>query len=330
MNKNYGYQCISDSLFTRKARLLQSLYRMDMNEEEGKGPSKSSKDPYGNMISNGDITGKNFFLPETFQYAKERVGNRKPEETFDEFRLFNNLLSSMPMAFNLFHPLMLMLKENPVLATSVIQSSFKDFPIAKVTEIGIEFIPTPIDKYTHDKSAMDAYIKFTDCNDRAYIIAIETKYTDSLGTNEAKGIDKQKELFSTLGIFTNSFLDKIKHGEVKISQIYRNILLTERYRIVENLEDSYSIILSPAKYPSTKREIQSVYKYLPDDKKYKLQALPLEDFVENLITGSPDFYRNIFIKFKKRYLDFERADKLLKEGYIPLYHKKRGQLKNLR
>lgn len=101
------------------------MYRVKIGEEEGKQLTKTSKRKYGNMISGGEISGKNFLMKETFEYAKKRVKNRKDNETIDEFRLFNNLLSSMPMAFNLFHPLMLLLEENPEKVTLAIRSSLK-------------------------------------------------------------------------------------------------------------------------------------------------------------------------------------------------------------
>lgn len=47
----YGNQCGSDNAFTKKARLLQSIYRVEIGEEEGVGPTKTSKQKYGNMIS---------------------------------------------------------------------------------------------------------------------------------------------------------------------------------------------------------------------------------------------------------------------------------------
>lgn len=135
----YGTQCGSDNAFTKKARLLQSKYRVEMGEAEGVGPMRTSKRKYGNMISGGELSGKNFLMKETFEYAKERVDKKKTDETIDGFRLFNNLLSSMPMAFNLFYPLMLLLKEKPEQVTCAIKSVFKDFPIFEVTEIGLEF-----------------------------------------------------------------------------------------------------------------------------------------------------------------------------------------------
>lgn len=72
---NLGNQCKSDNAFTKKARLLQSMYRVKIGEEEGVGPTKTSKRKYGNMISGGEISGKNFLMKETFEYAKKRVKN---------------------------------------------------------------------------------------------------------------------------------------------------------------------------------------------------------------------------------------------------------------
>ena len=66
-----GKQCGSDNAFTRKARLLQSMYRVEIGEEEGFGPTRASKRKYGNMISGGDVSGKNFLMKETFEYAQK-------------------------------------------------------------------------------------------------------------------------------------------------------------------------------------------------------------------------------------------------------------------
>ena len=47
----YGNQCGSDNAFTRKARLLQSMYRVEIGEEEGVGPTRASKRKYGRLSS---------------------------------------------------------------------------------------------------------------------------------------------------------------------------------------------------------------------------------------------------------------------------------------
>ncbi len=154
MDNKYGKQCSSDNAFTRKARLLQSMYRVEIGEEEGVGPTRYSQHHYGNMISGGEVPGKNFLLRETFEYAKERVAEKSKNETIDGFRLFNNLLSSQPIAFNLFHPLMLLLKQDPAMVTLAVRSVFRNLSVFEVTEIGLGGISSPIENYTNDKFAI--------------------------------------------------------------------------------------------------------------------------------------------------------------------------------
>ena len=302
----YGNQCGSDNAFTRKARLLQSMYRVEIGEEEGTGPTRASKRRYGNMISGGDVSGKNFLMKETFEYAQKRVAEKSKNETIDGFRLFNNLLSSQPMAFNLFHPLMLLLKQDPAKVTLAVRSVFRNFPVFEVTEIGLEFIPTPIENYTKDKSAMDAYIRFVDNKGGKHIIAIETKYTDVLGVNEASHCEEQKQMLVDTGLFSVDFEKLLMGGKVKLTQIYRNLLLTEWYRMVEGLKDSYSVVLSPKEHPSTEEEIKSVSKYLKPEFAYKLNAVSLEDFVDAMIRYLPMYYAQVYERFRRRYLEFEK------------------------
>ena len=91
------------------------------------------------MIANGEKTGRNFVNPFTFNYAKQRIEGKKRNETIDEYRLFNNLLSSQPMAFNLFCPLIEMLKNGKEgLVTKIISSVFPELSIGKVTEVELE------------------------------------------------------------------------------------------------------------------------------------------------------------------------------------------------
>lgn len=316
MDNKYGEQCSSDNVFTRKARLLQSMYRVEIGEEEGVGPTRYSQHHYGNMISGGEVSGKNFLLRETFEYAKERVSNKKDTETIDEFRLFNNLLSSMPMAFNLFHPLMLLLKHDPAMVTLAVRSVFKNLPVFEVTEIGLEFIPSPIEKYTKDRSAMDAYIKFLDNKGGRHLIAVETKYTDELGVNEASHCEEQKQMLIDTGLFDSEFEELLLEGKVKLTQVYRNFLLTERYRIVEGLKDSFSVVLSPKDHPSTGEEIKSVARYLKPEYAYKLRAVTLEDFADAMIQYLPEYNAQVYERFRGRYLEFGKVDLIMSQNQI--------------
>lgn len=151
---------------------------------------------------------------------------------------------------------------------------------------------------------MDAYIKFVDRKGSKHIIAIETKYTDVLGVNEASHCEEQKQMLIDTSLFNTEFEELLKEGKVKLTQIYRNLLLTEKYRIVEKLQDSYSVILSPKEHPSTEKEISSVTKYLKPEYAYKLSAVTLEDFVDAMIQYLPESYARVYEKFRRRYLEF--------------------------
>lgn len=104
---------------------------------------------------------------------------------------------------------------------------------------------------------MNARIRFVDNKDGKHIIAIETKYTDMLGVNETRHCDEQKQMLVNTGLFSANFEEMLMGGKVKLSQIYRNLLLTERYRMVEGLKDSYSVDLSPKEHPSNEKEIKA-------------------------------------------------------------------------
>lgn len=293
--------------FTEKCRVLQEMFRKEINEEMGVGPLKTSETKQKNMIVDGEKTGKNFVDQFTFMYAKQRVEGKKRNETIDEYRLFNNLLSSQPMAFNLFCPLIEMLKDGETeLVTRLVSSAFPAFAIGQVTEIELEYLHTDVENYLNDRTAMDAIIRYRDTDDRPCFIAIETKYTDVLGANSARNTEKQKELIRQLGFFQPSSEEALLDGRKSISQIYRNFLLSECYRIKEGAYECHSVILSPKDHPTTEEEVNSLKGELQPRYQYKVQAVSLEDFVEHILQACPSEKASAFLWFKERYLNFEK------------------------
>ena len=68
------------------------------------------------MLTHADgERGLNFLTPHIFEVAKRRLAIKKG--TIDPFRLFCNMLSSQPMCFNLFGPLV----DDLELATHLVQ-----------------------------------------------------------------------------------------------------------------------------------------------------------------------------------------------------------------
>jgi hypothetical protein len=96
------------------------------------------------------------------------------------------------------------------------------------------------------------------------------------------------------------------NDENSISQIYRNFLLSECYRIKEPAHECYSIVLSPKDHPTTEEEVKSLQQELKPEYQYKIQAVSLEDFVERILKVCPSEESRPFIRFKNRYLNFEK------------------------
>ena len=323
MNNVLGEQYKGDSPFVADCRKLQSIYRHEIGEEIRPYTDRNGNvHYYGNYIENGDTPKdgcwKNFLTEDAFKHANERVENRQKYETIEKDRLFNNLLSSQPMAFNLFCPLRKMLTESPETATRVIKAALPDYPIHEVTGVELEFIPGNYKDLTGDKSAMDAIIKFKDKDGKDGFIAVETKYSENLGTNAAydkdeKGDKKPREqslkAIRQLKCFNPDVEMRILEGKVKLTQIYRNFLLSETYGKWETLE-SYSIILAPKNHPSTDNEVNSLLSELREEyKNNKIKKINLEDFVNAIIDYCPDAYRVVFKRFYDRYLNFGKLDK---------------------
>lgn len=318
VNPQCRYFVKTDNAFTRKARLLQAIHRKESGSPCGSITKRGITYYHPNLATNGSDTGCNFLSQEIFEYAKWRIEQKKAYETINEDRLFNNFLSSQPMAFNLFVPLMSIVhtdegksKLAKVVAEHIINSDSSSFN--KITEVGIEFIPPYYSECLNDKTAMDAYFMYERTDGKHGLIAIETKYTDILGTNPASNpsfaIRQATENIGISQLLTNEGIEGITKRDIKLSQVYRNFLLTETVRLHEHLDDSISIILSPKENMSNEEDERSLIAILKDEYKYKFQSVTLESFVSALIREFPD--TELFRRFENRYLDFERVEKLI-------------------
>ena len=299
----YGEPYLGDSKFVASCRLLQSVYRTEIGENIRPYRGRDKNYYLGNYIDCGEESGVNFLEDYIFIYAKYRVAYKKPFETINSYRLFNNLLSSQPMAFNLFCPLRKLLNEYPEAATLAIRTALPTYPISVVTDVDLEFIPSNYKELTGDKSAMDAIIRFVDDCGKECFIAIETKYSENLGTNEASDKTREIEIIKQLKCFHSDIEDRIAKSEIKLTQIYRNFLLSETYGRDISAK-SYSLIMSPTNHPSTNKELKSLADELTNEYKCKVQSISLEGFVNSLIENCPSNYSEVYRKFYNRYLNF--------------------------
>lgn len=294
-----------ENKFTAKCRLLQSMYRNDvLKEPYGKGPNINSKEYYGNMLVDGELTGSNFISQAAFEFAKQKSLDKyiNKDLTIDEYRLFNNMLSSMPMCFNLFSDLRKMLINNQEETTKIIKLMFKEIEsIEEVLYIDVEFIPIPIMDYTNDKSAFDAMILYEDKKGKKGLISIETKYTDLLGSNSSKDLDVKNQILEKGNFFDKELIAELKEKGYK--QIHRNFLLTYIYAIKNKCSNFVNIVISPEEDNLSVKEIDELKNHML---KYKdnIFKISLEEVVRRAMVSSNSKIGGLMKKFKKRYLDF--------------------------
>jgi len=297
-----GPQSKSDNKFVAKHRFHQSKYRCEILKENfGTGPTVKSEQNYGNMLIKGEKSGSNFISSVAFKYAIQRTFDKNINNslTIDNYRLFNNMLSSMPMCFNLFSDLRELLITDKDACSKLFKSLFKEISwIASVEYIGVEFIPIPIEQYTNDKTAFDAVVLVKDGEGKKGIISIETKYTDLLGSNSSKNTAKKDELIGKYKIFSPETAANLKKNGY--SQIYRNYLLTFAFAKVNKYKNFCNIIISPSEDEISKKELLELQNNLTKNKN-SIVKIDLEEFIDRGCSSNIGEIRSVYQDLKQRY-----------------------------
>ena len=147
------YEKSDTSDFQRKARILQSMWRTERGFEPGLFRGRK----LGSLLPKlwAKETLSNYLSDTIKQVVQDEVINNPDEDKlYGKPRIFNNLLASQPLCFNLFAEL----KVDLQLASKVFNALSPD-RIKEVIKIEFEYSPGRRDpKYTGDRSAFDVYV----------------------------------------------------------------------------------------------------------------------------------------------------------------------------
>ena len=213
----------------RRARFHQGWWRaFILNEPEGANPVRE-KENVCNTIRGGEASGKNFLTPDAIWAIEETKLERKEYEAglFNEDRLFNNLLSSQPLAFNFFGPL----KRDPGLAKALLGVFIPR--ITKVTGVLFEFAPK--ENYSGDHSAFDVAIEF-ELGTKKGLLGLECKYTDTFSEKEYSK-DSYRKIFDSSPNFLQPYEAYVSS---RFNQLFRGQLIGES--LVQNRK--YDFVLT--------------------------------------------------------------------------------------
>jgi hypothetical protein len=310
INDRYGPLPHDPDEVTRRCRLLQSWYRVEVLKIEKCGPWRLGENLVGSSLVDGEVSGANFISPEAFAYAKQRVADKEKNTnlTIDEFRLFNNMLSSMPMCFNLFADFRAAAKAGWANCTQVLRTIFDTSRIHRVDDVVVEEIPCHISEYIDDKTGLDAAIFYVDSDGGKGLASIETKYTDKLGTNRASKEDKKLKLAEDLGLFCGDALQWYK--EHHFDQVARNLLLTLAYQRNHGLAHAKNYVLAPKCDHEGLKAVSELKGRLAPQYEDSIELLPLETVVERGLTCADGFFTDHLNRFQRRYLDFSQIANL--------------------
>jgi len=297
------------SVFASNARLLQSIWRQENNI-----PLERT---YGNFLSpeQAYIQELNFLTPHIRGIVKKEIegnSNRtgKDNKMIKRDRMYENLLSSQPLAFNLFGEL---ITPDYELADKVFKKIFPD-KIKKVTSIDFEISTCRGDvNYTGDHSAFDVFITYDGIKGKGFI-GIEVKYAETLLDIPARFKERYKEVAIQSGKFSEDGIIELCKMPKSLEQIWRDHLLSLSMipPVNKDFDEGFFIFLFPKDNQECVNALSRYRKYLnsTSSEETGIHQITIEDFVEAIKSETSEQW---IIVFEDRYLNFEKIDALSKK-----------------
>lgn len=215
--------------FKQRARLHQALWRETNGFPVGTQPTRpkvgAPSRPIGSRleINFAFATGANFLTDAARDAAQHRVSHAEPKETLNVDRLYADLLSSMPMCFNLFAPLW----AEPELGAEAVRGWWPDAP-GRLSAIRFEWSPgrQVRGRYLENRTACDVALELEDGMGARGLIGVETKYHEDCKAEAVPSLDRvsrYRKVADLSAAFRPGAVDKILG--TRLQQIFLDHLL---------------------------------------------------------------------------------------------------------
>lgn len=285
-----------DNVFASKSRLLQSIWRDEKGYEFER---------YGNYLKLdfAKRSGANFLTKGIKEIVEYELANKsKDRKVIQEPRIWNNLLSSQPMAFNLFGEL----KLNKRAATEVFKNLFPKRKIKEVTQIEFEYSPErKSEKYTNDSSAFDVFLAYENIDNKSGFFGIEVKYSENLNDKASTHKTRYEEIAKQSGVFDLSKIEDLKRKPIQ--QIWRDHLLTlSMSKINKDFDFGDFIYLFPKENVNCQNGVNKYERIFKEKIENHFIPLTIEDFIDELKKVCNEKWVS---DFEDRYLKFEKIEK---------------------
>ncbi|MBT7095001.1 MAG: hypothetical protein HN936_17270 [Bacteroidetes bacterium] len=287
--------------FKRRARLKQALWREGKRFDIGTQPTRPKEGqpsrPLGSRIpfEFAKDTKANFLTKKVREAVQYRIEHPEHHQMLKEDRLYCDLLSSMPMCFNLFGSLY----GDMDAADKAIHSWWEDVP-GRVSAMRFEWSPGRLlqGEYLENRSAFDVAFELTLTNGTYGILGVETKYHEDCKREKIPRDDRlrrYKEVTDKSGAFEPEACNTILG--TNLQQIWLDHLLA--LSMVQHTSHKWSwakfVLVYPARNISYARATENYTKILKDSSTFGVST------IESLLQANQLSTENTEA-FKERYL----------------------------
>jgi len=287
----------ADSPYQRQVRLLQALWREERGYPIGehRGPALGSR----LAMPWAQRTLANYLTPAIGRMAAcEYDGRHRERKLFGYPRLFDDLLSSQPLCFNLFGEL----KADRALASAVF-AQLTNGAVASVSRVEFEHSPgRGSGRFSGDRSAFDVYVEFTGANGGRGFIGIEVKYHEDLNNPPAPHRPRYDEVAEGMQCFLDEKREALRTKPLQ--QLWRDHLLAGSLAATPRFDSGLFTVIYPAANPPCAAAVAAYRGCLSDDSTFA--AWTLEEFIAAVAKHT----RAPWVEaFEDRYLRFSKLDK---------------------
>jgi hypothetical protein len=264
----------SDNPFQRTVRLRQALWR----ERRGYPIGLHRGVPLGTRLQMPDAKTHlwNYLTDGIREVVRAEVmgAGRSEGKLFKPPRIFDDLLSSQPLCFNLFGEL----KRGLALACRVL-GRLAPSRVKTVHRIEFEHSPGRRDpRYTADRSAFDVYVEYESIGGKKGFLGIEVKYHEDMNDALASHRERYDQVAQGMGCFHANHLPDLRMKP--INQLWRDHMLAGSMLLADGRKEGTFVVLYPAANSHAAAAIQRYQACLADSSTFATWTL--ESFVAAL------------------------------------------------
>jgi hypothetical protein len=235
----------------------------------------------------------NYLTPGIREVVQETLA-ASSDQLFKKPRIYDDLLSSQPLCFNLFGEM----KRNLDLATSVFRD-LRPSSIRAVTDIQFEFSPGRGSvRFTGDRSAFDVFVQYDTQSGERGFFGIEVKYHEDLRDPAASHRSRYDEIADQMRCFRPEGRAVLRRAPLQ--QLWRDHLLVGSTKQELAYAEGTFVLIYPAANTHCRAALQAYRRQLVDSSSF--DAWTLEEITAVLSQATPAEWVR---EFHSRYLDVD-------------------------